>query len=304
MKTTLMIATVLAAGTSAAYAQDPVTVPPPAASAPSAQTVPVNAPASVPAKPTVSADERDSEVRVLGGILVQSMNQGAADLVHQMQVIDPGSVGSAMISQAHAHGIALEGYGVLFDVDVPLMNMSLIVTQRQIVVQNLRTKIDEAARMRAQAKSPDVQDQLTARIQMLTNTLATIAPAAPPTVATGVTPVNNLQQAPAGTVVAATDDVAPVAPAPVSTPSADKMYSDAIKAALMNAMVNHSSALMLGDDEWLVVAARGNEPTIPGAIEDRSGIILRIKGSDLAAFRANKLSHDEVLKKIEIREWR
>jgi len=70
-------------------------------------------------------------------------------------------------------------------------------------------------------------------------------------------------------------------------------------------MVNHSSALNLTDDEWLLIAARDNNgPTIPGAIDDRSGIILCIKGSDLAAFKANKLTRDEVLKKVEIREWR
>lgn len=292
MKTTLMIATVLAAGPSAVYAQDPP-VPPPAATAP----------AAAPTKTTLPFAEREDEVRVLGGIFVQAMNQGAADLVHQMQVTDPGSVASAMISEAHARGIALEGYGVLFDVDIPLMNMSLIVTQRQAVVANLRAKIDEATRMRANATSLDVQQALDARVQFLTNILYNIAPQVSPSgvsaAASGVTPV---ALPAAGSVVAATTDVAPVAP--LDQGSADRMYSDAIKAALMNAMVNHSSALMLGDDEWLIVMARDNGPTIPGAINDRSGIILRIKGSDLAAFRANKLTRAEVVKKIELKEWR
>ena len=82
------------------------------------------------------------------------------------------------------------------------------------------------------------------------------------------------------------------------------MYSDAIKKALIDAMLNHSSGLNLGDDEWLMVAARDNGPTDPGSINNRSGIILRIKGSDLAAFRVGKLNRDEVLKKIELLEWR
>ncbi len=295
MKTTLMIATVLAAGASAVYAQDPVTAPPPAASAP----------VTAPAKPTVTSAERVSEVKVLEGVLVQAMNRGAADLVHQMQLIDPGSVGNAMISQAHARGITLDGYGVLFDVDVPLMNMSLIVTQRQAFLADLQARIDEAVRLRAHATSPEVQQQLDARVQMLTKILYNNTPqaATPLALASPVTPVaNSLQQPPAGSVVAAATDVAVVAP--LGSRSADEMYSDAIKAALMNAMVNHSSALMLGDDEWLIVAARDNGPTIPGAIDDRAGVVLRIKGSDLAAFRASKLSRDEVLKKIEIREWR
>jgi hypothetical protein len=294
MKTTLMIATVLAAGASAVYAQDPVVTQPPAAA---------SAAAPVPPKSTLSSSERVSEVKVLEGVFVQAMNQGAADLVHQMQVIDPGSVANAMISQAHARGISLEGYGVFFDVDVPLMNMSLIVTQRQALVADLRAKIDEATRLRAHATSPDVQQQLDARVQMLTSILFNIAPQVAPAAESRVTAVtNNLEQPRAGSVIAATTDVAPVAP--LETRNADQMYSDAIKTALMNAMVNHSSALMLGDDESLTVAARDNGPTIPGAIADRSGVILTIKGSDLAAFRANKLSRDEVVKKIEIKEWR
>ena len=293
MKTTLMIATVLAAGASAVYAQDPPVAQPP---------VSASTPVPAPPKSTGLSSERVNEIKVLEGVLVQAMNQGAADLVHQMQLIDPGSVANAMISQAHARGIALEGYGVLFDVDVPLMNMSLIVTQRQALVADLRAKIDEAIRLRARATSPDVQQQLDARVQMLTSILGNIAPQMATAAGSRVTPVTNNLLPPAGSVVATTTDVDPVAP--LVTRSADEMYSDAIKTALMNAMVNHSSALMLGDDEWLTVAARDNGPTIPGAIADRSGVILRIKGSDLTAFQRNQITREDVLKRLEIKEWR
>ena len=300
MKTTLMIATVLAAGTSAVYAQDPPVQPPAA--------TPVMAPtAAAPDKARPSSIDRTSEVRMLEGVFVQAMNQGASDLVRQMQTIDPGSVvqGSVIVSPARARGIALDEYGVLFYVDVPLMNMSVMWTQRMMVVENLRNSIGEARRLRARATSPDDQQQLDARIQMLTNSLSVIAPPMATAAASPVTPVaNTLLQPQAGSVIAATvADTAPVTPP--DTRSTDEMYSDAIKTALMNAMVNHSAGLMLADDEWLTVAARDNSgPKIPGALEDRSGVILRIKGSDLAAFRANKLSRDEVLKKIEIKEWR
>ena len=296
MKSTLILATVLAAGTPAAYAQDPA-VPPPVPSASVSTT-------GQPARPSV---ERTSEVKVLEGILVQAMNQGASDLVRQMQLTDPGTViqGSVIVSPARARGIELDGYGVIFDVDVPLMNMSVVWTRRLMVMQDLRNKISEARRLRARATTADDQEQLDARIQMLTNSLSMIAPplAGPGTAL--ATPVANASQQPQpGSVVAATvGDVAPVTP--LETRSTDEMYSDAIKTSLMNAMVNHSSALLLGDDEWLTVAARDNSgPSIPGALVDRSGIILRIKGSDLAAFRAGKLNKDEVVKRIEIREWR
>jgi hypothetical protein len=299
MKTTLMIAAVLAAGAPAVHAQDPPAQPP-------AATVPV-ATASVPSPASLGAQspERLNEVHMLENILVNAMNQGASDLVREMQRIDPGSVitGSVIVSPARARGIALEGYGVLFEVDVPLMNMSVVWTQRQMAVLNVRDRISEARRQLAHATAPDERQQLEARIQLLTNQLYLMAPSPVSSPASSqATPVANVTQPAAGSVVAATTDVAPVGP--LETRSTDEMYSDAIKTALMTAMVNHSSALMLGDDEWLTVAARDNSGTLPGAIDDRSGIILRIKGSDLAAFRASKLNRDEVLKKIEIREWR
>jgi len=308
MKTTLMIATVLAAGASAVYAQDP----------PAAQQVPTapaaaTAPTPGPTMPVPPSPERLNEVRLLENILVNAVNQGATNLARQMQLIDPGSVipGSVIISPAHARGIALEGYGVLFDVDVPLMNMSVVWTRRQMAVMNLRDQIAEARRLRDRATSPPDQQQLDARIQMLSNQLYMMAPSqtgsstqsADQAAAMKVAESPPTQPAPGMAVAATAPDVAPVDP--IYTRSTDEMYTDAVKKALMDAMLNHSSGLNLGDDEWLTVAARDNNgPTIPGAVEDRSGIILRIRGNDLAAFRANRLNRDEVLKKVEIREWR
>ena len=53
--------------------------------------------------------------------------------------------------------------------------------------------------------------------------------------------------------------------------------------------------LSIGADEWLTVAARDSEgPPDPGQIDDASTIVIRIKGSDLAAFHANKLTREEV----------
>jgi hypothetical protein len=242
-----------------------------------------------------ASDERVREVKVMENILANAVGQGASDLAHQMQISDPGSVMS--INPARARGIALDGYGVLFDVDVPLMNMSVMWTRRQMLVQNLRDQIADARlAQRQRAVSADDQARLAARIQFLETQLAVLAPSPGPSAAS---PLQVAQPAP-GTVVATTADITQTDPR-----STNQMYSDAIKKALMDAMVNHSSALDLTDTEWLTVAARDNSgPTIPGGTNDLSGIILRIRGSDLAAFRANKLSRDEVLTKIEIHEWR
>ena len=62
--------------------------------------------------------------------------------------------------------------------------------------------------------------------------------------------------------------------------------------------------LKLSADEWLTVAARDAQgPLTPGAVDDASTIVIRIRGGDLAAFHAGKLTRDDVLKKVEVREF-
>jgi hypothetical protein len=84
----------------------------------------------------------------------------------------------------------------------------------------------------------------------------------------------------------------------------NELYTDAVKNALIDAMLKYSGFLKIGADEWLTVAARDSEgPPIPGQIDEASTIIIRIKGSDLAAFQANRLTRDEVLKKVQVKEF-
>jgi len=178
------------------------------------------------------------------------------------------------------------------------------VSERQALAMQISDRISNARRIQARpTTTPEDRDRLDAQIQFLTRQLDMLSPRPPSPTTPVATPVAEGAQPPAaGAVVAQTVDAPPVAP-PDRSPN--EMYTDAIKKALIDAMVNHSSALMLADDEWLIVAARDNGgPTIPGTIDERSGIMLRIRGSDLAAFKANKLNHDEVVKKVEISEWR
>jgi len=79
-----------------------------------------------------------------------------------------------------------------------------------------------------------------------------------------------------------------------------------VKAALIDAMLENSGALALAPEEWLTVAARDNvprDPLVPSDTADFSTVIFRIKGSDLAAFRAGRLALDEARQKVEVREY-
>ena len=59
-------------------------------------------------------------------------------------------------------------------------------------------------------------------------------------------------------------------------------------------------------EEWLTVAARDNvprDPLSPGDTADFSTIIFRVKGSDLAGFRAGRMTLEEARQKVEVREY-
>jgi hypothetical protein len=302
MKTTLFIAAAIAAGSTAAFAQDP-----PSAAQSAVQSAP-GAQASAPARPAPASEERLNEVKFMEDVLASAVKAGASEFGNKIRQADPNSL--IVVNTPHARGIALDGYGVVFDIDVPLMNLSIVTDLHDSIVTNLRDRISDIRQYLARTTDPEDQQRLQVQLRMLMSTLETMSPeAADPRAntaldaraASAVAPVANQ---PPGTVGAASIDNVPTVPR-LETHDTNELYSDAIKRKLIDVMLNHSAALHLGDDEWLTVAARDNAgPSIAGALDERSGVILRIKGSDLTAYQHNQLTRDEVLKRLQIQEWR
>ena len=56
-------------------------------------------------------------------------------------------------------------------------------------------------------------------------------------------------------------------------------------------------------NEWLTIAAKGNDdrPRLAPADSDARTRIIRLRGSDLAAFLARQITREEALKRIEVR---
>jgi hypothetical protein len=52
-----------------------------------------------------------------------------------------------------------------------------------------------------------------------------------------------------------------------------------------------------------VAASDSDAPQTPAQLDETSRILISIRGSDLAAFQAGKLTRDEVLKRVEVREF-
>jgi hypothetical protein len=212
------------------------------------------------------------------GALVQAVRNGAEDVSQQMQKFEPAGV-TFLNGTPRARGFLLDGYGIFFDVEIPDMNQSvvwsLMVVQRDRVVGDalvslqtaLETMPDNASRQQAQSA-----------LQQISRSVG--RPAAPRAPQTQPLP---------GQVTAAST--------PVGDPNI--LYSEAVKNALVDAML--ALQLTLGPEEWLTVAARASESPLTGAgLSDSMTIVLRVKGSDLAAYWADPAKGAAIREKVKV----
>jgi hypothetical protein len=229
------------------------------------------------------ANPRRDEVRMMEVILTNAVRTGAENLGRQLQISDPGSL--VVTGTARARGFILDGYGVFFNVDVPMMKQSVIWTTQMLIREQRREFLRQFI-----ANNADGPARRQAEMQLKTLERPT-----------GPAPV--AQTAPSGMASAQSVPDATLASGPDSR-DPNELYTDAVKNSLINAMLDHSSSLKIGPDEWLIVAAQDSEgPLTNGQIYDASTIMLRIKGADLIAFQSNRITREEVLKKVDIREF-
>jgi hypothetical protein len=80
-------------------------------------------------------------------------------------------------------------------------------------------------------------------------------------------------------------------------------YRDAVISAIIDVMLNYSKNLNVQPNEWMSVALRGSEVPPPQGIRDSRTILLRIKGSDLTDFLANRISKEEAFRRVEKQEF-
>ena len=79
------------------------------------------------------------------------------------------------------------------------------------------------------------------------------------------------------------------------------MYTDAVKRQLIDALLDYSQPLELRANEWLTIAARDGDEPIPNVIYESITMVLRVRGADLAEFRAGRITREEMLKRVEVR---
>jgi len=301
--TTLIVLTALATAWPAA-AQDN---PPPAAE----QLIQAPAADQAAAARPINLNDMRRHIYVMEGALAQAVDFGAKELNRQISTAMPGVF--MLEGEATARGLHLEGYGVFFDVRVPMMRQSMVWSMQKLMEQNNASNqytIEELRRSKQGVTDARTIAAIDNAIDQLQRNSGVVAP-------------RTQQQARGGTV-SATADAIPVGAAAAAgmsnTPrmAADRAdnlwvkdpnraYTEAVTGALVDAMIDYSTPMAIPADQWLTVAARDDEgrnslaPQDP--LEEVVTMIYRIKGSDLQLYRAGKIDRVEVRKRVQISQF-
>jgi hypothetical protein len=235
------------------------------------------------------AQRRRDQIQLMEGVLSRAVRLGAEQVNRRMQTVDPTM--TVITGQARARGFVLEGYGIFFDVEVPTMSASAVWSMLT-VQRDLQVNAALESLRRALESMPEGPKQQEAQ-QAFQRVARQVGPIQPPR-----NPVTDA--VPAANAMSAGNTVIAGPPPPLDDP--DRQYAEAVKGALVDAMLDHSLSMDLGPDEWLTVAARESEvPLAPNQLYDLTTIQLRVKGSDLAIYAADRTRRAEVRQKVEVR---
>jgi hypothetical protein len=278
-----------------------------------AQDTPATAPAaSAPVQATapkpINLDEMRHQIYVMEGALARAVDFGAKQLNREILAVMPGVF--MLEGEARARGVHLDGYGVFFDVRVPMMRQSMMWSLRMMMDQDdaaNQAAINELRRSMQGVTDPTTRASMEKAVRQLEAKSGVLA-------RNQVTPGVVVPDASSPAVGAATAAGLSV-PRPTALPASDSIwakdpnraYTEAVTRALVDAMIDYSTPMAIAPDQWLTVAARDDEgrdslaPQDP--LEEVVTMIYRIKGSDLQAYRTGKLDRDEVRKRVQVTQF-
>lgn len=277
--------------------------------------MPVVAQEATAPKP-VNMNDMRHHIYVMEGALARAVDYGAKALNREILAVMPGLF--MLAGEAQARGVYLDGYGVYFDVQVPMMRQSMMWSVRTMLDQDnvaAQMAINDMRKIGQSISDPASRAAFERSLKQLeaqsapVNSYARTGNPANPAVAPGVLIPDN---ASGGVGAAAAAGVAAPRLASAVGDKAwaqdpNRAYTEAVTRALVDAIIDYSTPMALGPDQWLTVAARDNEgrdtlaPQDP--IEEVVTMIYRIKGADLIAYRAGKIDRDEARKRVQVSQF-
>jgi hypothetical protein len=254
----------------------------------------VASPAAAQTREEAEARQQRYEIGLLERVLESAVEHGVTVTRDRLQALAQMPTELLLSDNAHARGFRLEGYGVFFDVSVPSFDATLwtmrTLDQNDLGLNSAMKQLQDAVKGNTNA------EQALRRVELQ------VGPIQGPTVARQANETRTVSSAmaPAGNQVMERQ-----APDPILVDPNEAFRSEVLD-ALKEAMLNHSSSLGIGPNEWLTIAARGNEDRPRLAPADNNGSrtrIIRLRGSDLSAYLARQITKDEAKAKIEVRVY-
>jgi len=245
--------------------------------------------------PAKAADlsELRHHIYVMEGALARAVDFGAKKLNQEIRAVMPDVF--VLAGDAQARGVYLDGYGVFFDVQVPMLRQSMVWSLRMRMDQDdmaTQSAITDLRRYLKGITDPSTRASLESALRRLEVQAAPVGPQAR-TASTGGGPVSTASSGP------------PVEKAWMTDPN--RAYTEAVQRALVDAMIDFSTPMSIAPDQWLTVAARDNERRDALAPQDPFDevvtVLMRIKGSDLLAYRSGKIDKDEARKRVRTGEF-
>lgn len=251
-------------------------------------------------------------VRQMENVLERAVQHAADVMSRRLQAMSPDVM--ALAGAPRAQGFRIDGYGLFFSVEVPRLSESVNWALRVLsqdrderVLTSLqklaRSEQDAAVRADLERAMRAVQLQLApAGLPAGTPAAAARRPATP-----GPPPTSS-PGAEAGSATAVDDEASASrgavtnAPETMADPSA--VYEDEVKGALVDAVLDYAGSLPMMPTEWVTVAARdAGYMAFPDAVSDMVTVTLSVRVSDLADFRAQRLTRDQARARVVMREF-
>jgi hypothetical protein len=256
--------------------------------------------APLAAQNAAAARDQRYQVGILEQVLEQAVEHGAARTRERMQAVLPPAE-MLLSANARVRGFRLEGYGVLFDVEVPTLDTSLPWSFRMLdqnglglasALQQLRSIV---------AKTGDTSaEQALKRIELQVGPAGVAASSVAAGV--GVPTVSPAARTVAGSAALSSADARPAPPDPVLN-SPEEAYREEVKVALIDAMLMFSKGIDIAPGEWLQVVARrdADQPRLAPVDTDAATLSIRVHGADLTAFLGGQITKDEAIRRMEVK---
>lgn len=241
------------------------------------------------------------KISLMESVLESAVANGADSLMRAVRAVMPPD--ALMLTGApSARGFLLPGYGLFFDVEVPAFRRTIAWTLRQMVDDNGLGAAAAVNQLKAYIATVQDPRQRAALDRALRRLELQVGP---------VGPVQQDAGARSGATTVSAQAVTLPAPAPPQVDPAliddpNAAYTREVSATIIDAMIENSGPLPVGENEWLTVAARDNirpDRLVPGDTSNISSIVFRIKGADLAAFRAGRMTLEEARTHVEVKQF-